>query len=192
MAKNNRRGQAAIWTPQVIKQMRHHLKSPQQRLIFEISLYTGERMGAITQLKVRDVFDQNGKLLGTITFAGSCRKSTKHGVAATRQVAVHPDLAYHLEKYGAPNNGYLFPTKSSSGHISYDAVDRYWRKIFNDLGISGYSTHSSRRWVINSMRKAGVAIVTIAEAMGMNINTVRHYLDHDPADCARAIATLTV
>jgi integrase/recombinase XerD len=192
MAKNNRKGQAAIWTPQVIKQMRHHLKSPQQRLIFEISLYTGERMGAITQLRVEDIYNQNGKILGTITFAGSSRKSSKHGVAATRQVAVHPDLAYHLEHFDNPIDGWLFPTGSVSGHISSTAVDKYWRNIFSLLGISGYSTHSSRRWVINTMRKAGVAIVTIAEAMGMNINTVRHYLDHDPADCARAIATLTV
>jgi integrase/recombinase XerD len=192
MAKNNRKGQAALWTPQVIKQMRHLLKSPQQRLIFEISLYTGERMGAITQLRVEDVFDKSGKILDTITFAGITRKATKHGRAATRQVAVHPDLAYHLERFNAPLDGWLFPSRSKSGHISCRAVDKYWRAIFIELGLSGFSTHSSRRWVINQLRKSGTAIVTIAEAMGMNINTVRRYLDHDPVDCARAIATLSV
>ncbi|MFM2310818.1 MAG: hypothetical protein RLZZ04_94 [Cyanobacteriota bacterium] len=189
--KNNRRGQAAIWTSQLIRQMRSHLKSPAQRLIFEISLYTGERMGAICQLRVKDIYDQNGKVLSIITFAGSIRKSTKHGVAATRQVAVHPDLVYHLEKYQHQSDGYLFPTNSRAGHISYNAVDNYWREILTDLGVSGYSTHSSRRWVINQLRKAGVSIVTIAEAMGMSINTVRRYLDNDPVDCARAIATLS-
>lgn len=188
--KNNRKGQAALWTSPLIKQMRSRLKSPQQRLIFEISLYTGERMGAITQLKVADIYDQNDKVLGTITFAGSIRKSTKHGIAATRQVAVHPDLAFHLNNYQHPRDGYLFPSTSNSGHISYNAVDNYWRRIFADLGISGYSTHSSRRWVINQLRKSGIAVVTIAETMGMNLNTVRHYLDNDPADCARAISVL--
>jgi integrase/recombinase XerD len=188
--KNNRKGQAALWTSQLIKQMRSRLKSPTQRLIFEISLYTGERMGAICQLRVSDIYDQNGKVLGTITFAGSIRKATKHGEAATRQVAVHPDLVYYLENYQHKRDGYLFPTNSKSGHISYNAVDNYWRQILSDLGVSGYSTHSSRRWVINQLRKAGVSIVTIAETMGMNINTVRHYLDNNPVDCARAIATL--
>jgi integrase/recombinase XerD len=188
--KNCRKGQAALWTSQLIKQMRSRLKSPQQRLIFEISLYTGERMGAICQLRVEDIYDQNGKVLGTITFAGSVRKSTKHGAAATRQVAVHPDLRYHLENYQHPSDGYLFPSNGQSGHISYNAVDNYWRRILCDLGISGYSTHSSRRWVINQLRKAGVSIVTIAETMGMSISTVRHYLDNNPVDCARAIATL--
>ena len=190
--KNHGKGQAAIWTPQIIRKMRSRLVSPQQRLIFEISLFTGERMGAITQLRVSDVYAQNGRTLDTITFASHTRKSTKHGVAATRQVAVHPDLRFYLEAYTPPTQGYLFPSSNSQvGHISLRAVDKYWRAIFNELGLCGYSTHSSRRWVINSLRQAGIEIVTIAEVMGMNVNTVRHYLDHDPRECQRAIATLT-
>ena len=189
--KNHGKGQAAIWTPQIIRKMRSRLKLPQQRLIFEISLYTGERMGAITQLLVTDVYDQNGRTLDTITFAPSTRKSSKHGEAATRQVAVHPDLKFYLDNYDVPSQGYLFPSRGAMGHISLRAVDKYWRTIFDELGLSGYSTHSSRRWVINSLRQAGIEIVTIAEVMGMNVSTVRHYLDNDPRECKRAIATLT-
>ena len=148
-------------------------------------------MGAICQLQVSDVYAPQGKTLDTITFASNTRKSTKHGSAATRQVAVHPDLRFYLDSYDAPSQGYLFPTSSHDGHISLRAVDKYWRAIFNELGLTGFSTHSSRRWVINSLRGAGIEIVTIAEVMGMNISTVRHYLDHDPLSCAQAIATLT-
>ncbi|MEY2833397.1 MAG: hypothetical protein RLZZ574_2656 [Cyanobacteriota bacterium] len=190
--KNNGFGQAAIWTPQIIRKMRSRLKSPVQRLIFEISLYTGERMGAITQLLVSDIYDKKGLVLDTITFAANTRKATKHGAATTRQVAVHPDLRLTLENYTPPSlQGYLFKSNSPRGHISLRAVDKYWRAIFNELGLSGFSTHSSRRWVINSLRSSGIEIVTIAETMGMNINTVRHYLDNDPRECKRAIATLT-
>lgn len=189
--KNHGKGQAAIWTPQIIRKMRSRLVSSQQRLIFEISLFTGERMGAICQLLVSDVYNHSGSALDTITFASYTRKSTKHGLAATRQVAVHPDLRFYLEAYTPPRSGYLFPTNSHDGHISLRAVDKYWRAIFNELGLTGFSTHSSRRWVINSLRAAGIEIVTIAEVMGMNVNTVRHYLDNDPRECKRAIATLT-
>ncbi len=189
--KNARKGKAAIWDSNVIKKMRSRLISPQQRLIFEISLFTGERMGAITQLKVSDCY-KNRRVLDTITFAHNTRKSTKHGEAATRQVAVHPDLKYHLERYTPPTKGWLFPSRSLAGHITTSAVDKYWRSIFADFGLSGYSTHSSRRWVINQLRKSGISIVTIAETMGMNIATVRLYLDNDPSECKRAIATLSV
>lgn len=191
--KNNRCGQAKVWSKQAIKKMRGSLKSPMQRIIFEISLYTGERIGAIVALKVSDVYDRDGKVLDAITFAGDTRKSSKHGLAKTRTCAVHPDLKEFLLMY-SPNRDlyYLFPTGSHDNHISTQAVDKYWRKIFEDNGLMGYSTHSSRRWVINQLRKNGVALLTIAETMGMNINTVRHYCDNDPEDCSRAIATLTV
>jgi integrase/recombinase XerD len=188
--KNSRKGQAAIWDTNVIRKMRSRLKSPQQRLIFEISLFTGERIGAICQLKVFDIYGKNGSILGTITFAGRTRKGSKHGSANTRQVPIHPDLAHHSERYQPPGNGYLFPSNSATGHITSRAVDKYWRGILIDHGLTGFSTHSSRRWVINSLRKAGISIVTIGETMGMSVATVRHYLDSDPAEVSRAIATL--
>ena len=60
--------------PRTIKKLRSRLTSPQQKLIFEISLCTGERMGTIVQLKVFDVYDHQGKVLNTITFG----KTTRH------------------------------------------------------------------------------------------------------------------
>lgn len=193
MAKNNRCGQAAIWDKNVIKKMRQNLISPHHRLIFEISLYTGERMGAITQLKVSDVYDDKGKPLNQITFASKTRKSTKHGQANTRQVDVHPDLKIHLLHYELPRSRYLFPNRDNpDGHLSYSAVQKYWDKILTSHGLSGFSTHSSRRFVINELRKNGIEIMTIGEVMGMAINTVRHYTDNDPKACKRAIATLSI
>ena len=109
MPKVNRKGKAAIWTKPVIRLMRSHLKSPRQRLIFEISLFTGERMGAIVQLKVSDVYDSAGKVLDSITFAGSTRKSSKHGRANTRQIYIHDVLRHALKQYNAP------PARTSTG-----------------------------------------------------------------------------
>lgn len=192
--KNNRKGKAKVWSKTAIKKMRQHLKSPAQRLIFEISLYTGERVGAIVSLKISHVYNLQGKPLSHITFAGSSRKSSKHGAASTRSVLIHPELREALNHYPLPKDSiYLFPSSwSNQHHISTRAVDDYWRKIFAECGLEGYSTHSSRRWVINQLRKNGVALLTIAETMGMNIQTVKHYCDVDPEDCCRAIATLSV
>ncbi len=193
--KNNRQGKAAIWTSTVIRQMRSRLGIPHQRLIFEIGLFTGERIGAIVQLKVSDVYKSNGRVNEYITFGSATRKSSKHGRADTRQIFVHDDLRHHLEQYHnhEPKQGYLFPSeRSRTGHITTRAVDDYWRKIFNDYGYSGFSTHSSRRWVINQLRKNGTEISIIAETMAIDVATVRKYLDEDPVMCKRAIATLTV
>jgi integrase/recombinase XerD len=192
--KNNRKGKANCWTKNVIKKMRLRLAdNPQQRLIFEISLWTGERMGAIVQLQVSDVYGRNGKVLETITFGSTTRKSSKHGRAQTRQIFIHPELREHLNQYTPQSVGYLFPSRhSATGHITTRAVDDLWRRILADYGYQGYSTHSSRRWVINSLRQAGVEIVNIAEAMAIDINTVRRYLNADPVACKNAISTLSV
>jgi integrase/recombinase XerD len=192
--KNNRKGKANCWTKNVIKKLRLRLAdNPQQRLIFEISLFTGERMGAIVQLEVSDVYDKNGKVLETITFGSATRKASKHGRAQTRQIFIHDDLKEHLKIYTPPQAGYLFPSlRSACGHITTRAVDKLWRSILAEYGYQGYSTHSSRRWVINSLRQAGIEIVNIAEAMGINIATVRRYLDDDPVACRSAISTLSV
>jgi integrase/recombinase XerD len=140
---------------------------------------------------LRKSYDVKGKVLECITFARGTRKASKHGLAATRQIFIHNDLRLHLEQYDTPLEGYLFPSDSTCGHITHRAVDDYWRKILSKHGIKGFSTHSSRRWVINELRKQGTEISIIAETMAISIATVRAYLDQDPASCKRAIATLS-
>ncbi|MEM8780783.1 MAG: site-specific integrase, partial [Cyanobacteria bacterium P01_G01_bin.49] len=110
MAKNNRNGKAAIWTSKTIALLRKKLATPEQRLIFEVSLWTGERMGAIVQLKVSDVYHNNGKVKEFITFPGITRKSSKHGTAKTRQIFIHDVLRSQLRNYTPPSQGYLFPS----------------------------------------------------------------------------------
>ncbi len=191
MAKNNRQGKAAIWDKNVIKKLRSQLTCPRQRLIFEISLYTGERMGAIVQLKVSDIFDTAGKVREYITYQAHTRKSTRWGTAKDRRVKVHPDLRVFLQQYTPPSQGFLFPSTGRSGHITRRAVDNYWRKRFADLGFNGFSTHSSRRWLINKLGKT-TRIQIIAEFMQMRIETVRHYLDDDPDACDAAILAVSI
>jgi integrase/recombinase XerD len=190
--KVNHCGQASLWTPEIIKKMRSRLLIPKHRLIFEIGLYTGERIGAICALKVEDIYNEFGKINPEIHFEGKNRKSSKHGVSKSRDVHIHPDLMIQLQHYDVPSGLWLFPTNSRSGHISPNAVDKYWRKIFCELNLKGYSTHSSRRFLINQLRQNAVEIITIAEIMGMSISTVRHYLDEDPIACKQALMAITI
>lgn len=191
MAKNNRNGQAACWTESVIKKLRSRLTSPKQRLIFEISLWTGERMGAITQLRVEDVYDDRGRVRKYLTYRGETRKSNRWGAAKDRIVRIHDDLRVFLEQYDRPSQGYLFPGSGKKGHMTRRGVDDYWRRRFKNMGFDGFSTHSSRRWVINQLAKT-VQVRIIAETMGITVATVYHYLDRDPEACEYAIANLRV
>lgn len=191
MVKLNRTGQAKCWDDYTIKKLRFSLDSQMQRLIFEISLWTGERMGTIVQLKVSNVYDQNGNVLQYLIYDGKTRKGSRWGTAKTRHVLIHPELKQFLHSYNPPESGYLFPSSGKLGHITRRGVDDYWRRRFKNMGFTGFSTHSSRRWVINQLAKT-TRLEIIADTMGMNILTVKHYLDHDPEACDLAMSNLKV
>jgi integrase/recombinase XerD len=193
MAKNNRLGKASIWDEAAIKKMRSLLPKNHHRAIFEVGLYTGERIGAIVQLRYSDVYDARGAVLETITYAGATRKSSRHGQAQTRQIFIHRDLKLFLEHYDHPLQGYLFPSPTKCDrHISARAVDKLWRKIFAETGLSGYSTHSSRHWLINRLRSNGIDTSTIADALAIDVGTVRNYLRYDANRTMNAINSITI
>jgi integrase/recombinase XerD len=56
MPKNNRSGQASILNETDYQKIRKAIPT-EYRLLFDIARYTGERWGAIVQLRFGDVYD---------------------------------------------------------------------------------------------------------------------------------------
>ena len=201
--KKNRNGKAAIFSTDDIKKIRRAFNIPHHRCIFEIALFTGERMGAITQLLVSDVYSdaRNSIPHDLITFQGRTRKARPDGTRETRQVPVHPDLKSFLHSYKPALEGFLFPGRvtkanlSTSQHITYDSVYQYWANKFSDLGIDhrGYSTHSSRRWLITELVHNGTDLKTVQTITGhKNVNVLLGYVGADSQVCRNALAAVTV
>ena len=180
--KNQRSGKATIFTEKDIAKIRKNLDNPKHRLIFEIALYTGERMGAVCQLKVSDVYaDAENRIPhAEITFKARTRKARPDGTSDTRQVPIHESLREHLKNYMPPITGYLFPGRKNNktgiaNHISYRAVAKYWQNLFLSLNMDkrGFSTHSTRRTLITALDNNGVSVRQIQAITGhKNINTV--------------------
>ena len=201
--KKNRHGQAGIFTSDDIKKIRRNIAPAHHRCIFEIALFTGERMGAIVQLTVDDVYRDPVKSIPheMITFPARTRKARPDGTRETRQVPVHPDLQSYLEFYQPRLDGFLFPGRvtkanlSAPKHITYNAVYQYWTKLFADLGIDyrGYSTHSSRRWLITNLVHNGTDLKTVQTITGhKNVEVLLSYVGVDSQMCKNALAGVTV
>ena len=163
--KKDRFGKAAIFNSEEITRIRKAMGSlTQHRAIFEMALLTGERMGAITQLEVSDVYQDpvTRTLQDKITYKAYTRKNKTE----TRQVDIHPDLGAFLRSYTPPESGYLFPGRES--HITYNAVYLYWKQIFFKLGLDhrGFSCHSTRRWLITQLVQNGTDIATVKSITG--------------------------
>ena len=201
--KKNRNGKAAIFNSEEIKKIRKGFDVPHHRCIFEISLFTGERMGAIVQLKVDDVYRDplNSIPHDVITFEARTRKARPGGARETRQVPVHPDLKSFLKSYQPTTAGYLFPGRRNKAnlavthHISYDSVYQYWQRKFLELGIDhrGFSTHSSCRWLITNLVRSGIDIKTVQGITGhKNVNVLLGYVGENLEISKNALATVTV
>lgn len=200
--KRDRCGKAGIFSKQDIIKIRQAFNIAHHRCIFEIALFTGERMGAITQLQVNDVYKDAAQSIphDLITFPARTRKARPGGTRETRQVPVHPELKSFLESYKPELKGYLFPGRenktnlSSYNHITYDSVYQYWNKKFLELGIDhkGFSTHSTRRSFITKIVQNGTDLKTVMTITGhKNVNVLLGYVGADDQLCRNALAAIS-
>lgn len=193
--KNNRHGQAAIISDVEYQKIRKCLKSKKYKLLLDIARFTGERWGAIVQLRIEDIFDVNGNPLEFITFPAGIRKADTKGKRHTRTVPVHPALHEILSAYRpARNNGWLFESRIlPDTHITLRAADLLFRGAVEAANLShkGFSTHSTRRSFITRLWEAGVDLHTIQLLTGhKDPKALVRYIDADPNRITKALALL--
>ena len=197
MGKNNRHGQAEILSASDCDRIRRSIISKHHLLFWDIARYTGERWGAICQLKVSDVFQDAlaSEPNSEITFRKSTRKASPSGKQETRQCPVHPELARLLKAYQPKKDGYLFPsTGFNGGHIKFNSCDKWLRGavIRAGLGHRGISTHSTRRSFITILYyDRGVDIKTLQAITGhSDLKSLQRYIEVSDDRKVAAIALL--
>lgn len=196
MAKNNRFGQSEILSDSDYARIFKQISNPSHRLLLSIARFTGERWGAIVQLKVRDCYNEanHRTALTEVTFRASTRKASPDGTRTTRQVPVHPLLKSELEKFPPPLDGWLFPSPRFPGrHVTFQAADRWFRLAIAKAGLEGkgVSTHSTRRTLITTLSRSGVSLPVLRKITGHRSDRVLlRYIEVDPEQVSNAIALL--
>lgn len=196
MPKNNRSGQAAILSEVDLIKIRRQLINKEHRLFWDIARFTGERWGAIVQLKVTDVYADPYRSIphSDITFRAVTRKASPDGNRQTRQVPLHPTLKEILEAYKPPIDDWLFPSRLAAGrHISFQAADDFFRRALERAGIDnrGISTHSTRRSFITTLYLRGVDLSTLQRITGHHdLKSLQRYVEISPDRVRKAICVL--
>ncbi|MBE9214565.1 tyrosine-type recombinase/integrase [Plectonema cf. radiosum LEGE 06105] len=179
--KNNRFGQSTVLSNYDYLKIRKHQSNLKHRLIIDIAWYTGERLGAIIQLKVDNVFESNGNVREFITFQSNTRKASPDGKRLTRQVPVHSSLKEILSAYCLSNiSEWLFPGADPSQHISFRTCDYLLRNAVEKAGLGnkGISSHSFRRSLITNLNNKGVDLKTIQKVTGhQDVRSLVRYID---------------
>ena len=192
--KNNRNGQSGLLSDNDYSKLRKQIKSRKYKLLLDLAWYTGERWGALVQLRIEDVYNPDGSPREYITFRASTRKASPDGKRQTRQIPVHEILAEALRGYKPEENSpWLFPNREGDGPITVRWADKILRAAVERSGLEalGISTHSTRRSFITKLHRAGVDVYTIQKITGhQDVKALGRYVEIDSDRVKGAIATL--
>ncbi|GGA53214.1 site-specific integrase [Okeania sp. KiyG1] len=197
--KRSRKGKASIiesWEAQAIYE---NFTTPANKLIWQICRYTGERIGAVLQLKIENVYFNPARPtpLPEITFPAQSRKKSPDGVASTRQVPIAKPLHIELQKFKpAAQSGWLFPAKTDpSKHLSRQIFDKNFRVAVEKAGLAhrGISLHSLRRTLITRLHESGYSVAMIQEITGhKSIDVLRGYIEIKPEAVSKAMNSINL
>jgi integrase/recombinase XerD len=179
MPKENRKGQATSLSSSQIDRI-IELASPRYKPIFAIAGYTGCRISEVLKLEAKRL-DLPGR---SITFVKTKTKTD-------RTVPISPKLEKVLESAQLPSEGFLFPGTGDEGHVVRTSAADELKKIADDLGLVGVSTHSFRRSLATNLSDSGVPLKTIASVTGhRSLDSLSKYIDVTPTQQMKAVALL--
>ncbi|MEH1986618.1 tyrosine-type recombinase/integrase [Nostoc sp.] len=194
MTKNNRKGKAAVLTDGEYSKIRRQIRTEKYKLLLDLAWYTGERWGALVQLKVSDVYLSSGQPKQDIIFPAIIRKHRPDGTAETTEIPVHHILKESLERYKPETDSeWLFPSRCGTKSICWKNAYNIFMRASDDAGLEakGVSTHSTRRSMINKLRKSGIAKEIIRTFTGHRDNKgLEPYFEIEMDERRGAIATL--
>jgi integrase/recombinase XerD len=189
-------GKAAYLSRTEAAKIRSFLTLESHKLLWDIARYTGERWGAIIQLKITDVWSdpKRGYLRDKIIFPRETRKHSAGKIPEPREVEIHTELHRTLSAYKPGDHGWLFPSPPDPmKHITLRSCDKFLRRAVKlaDLSKKKISTHSTRRSFITDLARNGVDRRIIKELTGhKSYEVLDQYIVSDPQDRRRALATL--
>lgn len=192
--KTDRHGQACLLSDTDYSKIRKQIKSRKYKLLFDLAWYTGERWGALVQLRVEDCYNPDTSPKDYINFRARTRKATPDGKRQTRQVFVHAVLRESLQNYKADSNSpWMFAASTGDKPITLRWADMILRAAVDKAGLSakGISTHSTRRSFITKLHRNGTDLYTIKKITGhKDFKALERYVEIDSDRVKGAIAAL--
>ena len=197
----SKEGKARVLTEQEFKRIitiaKDNAQGARNVAIIYCSFGLGLRVKEIAALKVGDVCDHQFNLLEEINLLKSMTKGKKqrHIYITNKKIALA--LKTHIDTENSKAKGMLalstplFRTQRRS-KFHPDALQKWFRYLYDRAGIIGASSHSGRRTFITRLIEQGADIKAVSRLAGhANIATTAIYVEDNPSRLKR-IANLAV
>ncbi len=165
-------GKAKVLTPQEVRNVRSNLKTPRDKLLFAVGLYTGLRISEIIAIAQDQIYTASGGIRNSLKVTRLKKKNTVYS-----NIPIHPKLREQLISYKKHTIDKMadFGIESPWLFTSTDDPDEHIKRIrahvilsdaFAAAGVDGASSHSMRRTALSLMSRAGIPLRTIQEISG--------------------------
>ncbi|GAA4747868.1 hypothetical protein GCM10023264_12140 [Sphingomonas daechungensis] len=152
------------------------------KVIVLLSFRAGMRACEIAGLDWRMVMTPSGRISTTVAISGRIAKNGRG-----RHVPVHPELKLALEVHhahcGGPRFGPVVQSRRGS-HLKPRSIVNWFRQVYDELGLTGCSSHSGRRTFITgaarAVHRAGGSLRDVQELAGHRaLTTTERYIEGD-------------
>ena len=177
--RNRRQGQSRCLTKKEIQSVIQFQKNSRHSIrnicLVNMSVFLGMRVGEVSQLKLRDVVNENWELKKEVVLRKEYTKTKKNRVI----YLVHTDVRKSLEKYvrdrrkmeivketRKPLDKPLFISQKN-GAFSPRSLQRLYKHMMKSVGLNEMcSSHSGRRTFITNLITQGIDIKTVSTLAG--------------------------
>ena len=194
-------GKARVLTEQEFKRLlivaKDNPLSIRNVAIIYCSFGLGLRAKEIASLTIGDIADKHFVVLDELNLLRSMTKGEKQRHVYINHVNISVALKKHLdheferEKGNLPPTSPLFKTQRRN-RFQPDALQKWFRTLYDAAGIVGASSHSGRRTFITRLIEQGADIKAVSRLAGhANITTTAGYVEDNP-DRLKRIAKLAL
>lgn len=191
------RGAAKIVDVKELQRLFAHVSTRRQSdrdtLLLLLSYKAGMRACELAGLDWSMVTSPSGKIADSIVIAGHIAKNGR-----ARRIPMHPELARALranwKARGRPTTGPVLRSQKG-GHLASGSVVNWFTALYNQVGLTGCSSHSGRRtFITNSARlvaKVGGCLRDVQELAGhSSLTTTERYIEGDRAAQRKLVCLL--
>lgn len=171
------------------------------RAMFVLLNSTGMRVGELAALRLCDVLQSTGEIVDEIRLAADQTKGSRGRTVVLSQKAQEEIKNYLQSRFKLKDllavtltdtSRALFTTqKNPNRGFSASTLAQHFHYIYKDAGITGASSHSSRRSFITNLANMGVSVRVLMELAGhKSLAVTQKYIDVNPSMMRKAVELL--